>query len=341
MSIDAGRLIDRVHSPLGQRLLQSLMYLGLAGIALELALIALQPSLGLRVLWFATIPLAPMIILVAPNLWVSVCPLSTFETLPHRIFGQPKRRLPAALTERLQAFGWVLMFVGVPSRHLVFNVVGLATFATALAICGLALVVGVSFMSLSGWCVGACPIRPIEVLYGQYAIERNRPEKCTTCTGCIASCHRVMPERSHGELHRSRLTANLAMGFPGFVAAYFLLDLLGLCNTEHQFLAGTAPVVANWGSQVAMVYGVMGAGFAASWAVFRLLQPRLRDDAQLYRRVALAAFSAYYLGVTPEIREAWNMPAWSVPAMLSLPAAALIAAVWNRRTTRALPVLGG
>ena len=120
-----------------------------------------------------------------------------------------------------------MLFRSVPSRHLVFNVVGLATFFTALAICGLALVVGVSFMSLSGWCVGACPIRPIEILYGQFAVEKNRPEKCTTCTGCISSCHRVAPERSHAELHRSPLTANLAMGFPGFVAAYFLLDLAG------------------------------------------------------------------------------------------------------------------
>jgi hypothetical protein len=340
MSSDAARFADRVHSPVGQRLLQSLMYLGLAAIGVELALIALQPAIGLRVLWFATIPLAPMIILVAPNLWVSVCPLSTFETLPHRIFGQPKRRLPAGLTERLQVFGWVLMLVGVPSRHLVFNVVGLATFFTALAICGLALVVGVSFMSLSGWCVGACPIRPIEILYGQFAVEKNRPEKCTTCTGCISSCHRVAPERSHAELHRSPLTANLAMGFPGFVAAYFLLDLAGWCNTEHQFLAGAAPVVDSWVAQTALVYGVMASGFAISWAVFRLLQPRLRDDARLYRAVALAAFSAYYLGVTPEIREAWSMPAWAVPVMLSLPALAVVAAMRGQRNSRALTVIG-
>jgi hypothetical protein len=314
------------------------MYMGLAGIVVELALIATQPSLGLRLLWFATIPLAPMIILVAPNLWVSVCPLSTFETLPHRIFGQPTRRLSAAMTERLQLIGWVLMLAGVPSRHLVFNVVGIATFATALAICGLALVIGVSMMSLSGWCVGACPIRPIEVLYGQFAIERNRPEKCTTCTGCIASCHRVAPERSHAEFHRSPLTANLAMGFPGFVAAYFLIDMLGLCNTEHQFLAGSVPTVTNWVAQVAIVYGAMAAGFVLSWAAFRLMQPRLRDDARLYRAVALAAFSAYYLGVTPEIREAWNWPLWSVPALMLLPTAALIAATWRRRD-RTLPVI--
>ena len=220
------------------------MFLGLAAIGVELALIALQPAIGLRVLWFATIPLAPMIILVAPNLWVSVCPLSTFETLPHRIFGQPKRRLPAGLTERLQVFGWVLMLVGVPSRHLVFNVVGLATFFTALAICGLALVVGVSFMSLSGWCVGACPIRPIEILYGQFAVEKNRPEKCTTCTGCISSCHRLARQSTRGsnqkpspppqrcQSHRPRRHPIQPLRRRGMAAqnlAVDIIDLMGDC----------------------------------------------------------------------------------------------------------------
>jgi ferredoxin len=327
MSSDAARFIDRTHSPLGQRLLQVGMFTGLAGLAMELALIAAEPATGLRLLWFATIPLAPMILLVAPNVWVSVCPLSTVQTLSQRVLGMPKRRLPAVATERLQALGWILMLGGIPTRHLVFNVVGLATFGAALATCGVALVVGIAFSSLSGWCVGACPIRPIEVLYGQFAVERNRPEKCTTCSGCIASCQRVVPERSHGELHRSPLTANLAMGFPGFIAGYFLLDLLHLCNTEHQFLAGAAPAVSNWYAQAALVYGVMAGGFAVSWIVFRLLRARLRDDAAVYRAVALTAFCAYYLGVAPEISEAWNWPAWSVPLLLMLPAGALVIAV--------------
>ena len=109
---------------------------------------------------------------------------------------------------------------------------------------------------------------------------------------------------------------------------------------EHQFLAGAAPVVDSWVAQTALVYGVMASGFAISWAVFRLLQPRLRDDARLYRAVALAAFSAYYLGVTPEIREAWSMPAWAVPVMLSLPALAVVGAMRGQRTSRALPVIG-
>jgi hypothetical protein len=338
MSTAAVRLIDRVHAPGMRRFLQTGMYIGLVAIVVELALIATQPSLGLRLLWFATIPLAPMIILVAPNLWVSVCPLSTVETLPHRIFGQPRRRLSAITTERLQVAGWALMLAGVPSRHLVFNVDGAATFTAALVILGVALVVGASLLSLNGWCMGACPIRPIEVLYGQFALEKNRPEKCSTCTGCVPGCHRVTPERSHDEFHRSRITRHMAMGFPGFVATYFLLDLLGICNTEHQFFAGTVPAVSNWFGYAALVYGGMAAGFGVSWAVFQLLRPRLRDDARVYRAVALAAFSAYYLGVTPEIREAWKWPLWSVPLMLTLPLAAFVAATW-RRPNRALPVL--
>ena len=50
--------------------------------------------------------------------------------------------------------------------------------------------------------------------------------------------------------------------------------------------------------------------------------------------------SAYYLGVTPEIREAWSMPAWAVPVMLSLPALAVVAAMRGQRNSRALTVIG-
>lgn len=336
MAVGSIRLIDRVYPPGVQRLLQVVMLIALAVFAAVMALILTQPEWGLRILWFAAIPVAPMVLLVAPNAWVSVCPISTFQTALHRFGKNPARRLSAKATERLQVAGWGLMLAGIPTRHLVFNSIGWATFFTALAILGVVVVVGLSARSLSGWCVGACPIRPIEVLYGQFALDKNRPEKCTNCTACIKSCLRLQPQKSHDELHRSPLTAHLAMGFPGFVAAYFALDLLNWCNVEHEFFAGSASSVANWYVQTGIVYGVMFAGFAISWALFAALRP-LWGATKTYRAVALAAFSAYYLGVAPEICEAWGWPNWVIPILLVLPAAAMAWVLWAARRDSAPP----
>jgi len=298
--------------------------------AIELYLILAVPDIGLRLLWFATIPLAPMILLIAPNAWVSVCPISSVQTFFHRLGRNPVRRLSAQATQRLQIAGWALMLVGIPTRHLVFNTVGWATFWMALTITGAVLVAGLSFRSLSGWCVGICPIRPIEVLYGQFALDKNRPEKCTTCTACIANCLRLVPEKSHKEMLRSPSISHMAMGFPGFVAAYFVLDLGNWCQVEHDFFAGRPSSVGNWFAQGLLVYGAMAAGFAISWLVFSTLRTHFRDQAKLFRWVALTAFSAYYLGVAPEICEAWGWPMWVTPLLLAPPLLALLIAVFPR-----------
>jgi hypothetical protein len=324
MAIETIRISDRKYTGRAEKLLRLTMLLAFVAYVVVLSLIAMMPEIGLRVLWFAVIPIAPIVLLIAPNAWVSVCPVSTVQTIAHRAGRNPQRRLSARATQNLQVIGWILMLLGIPSRHLVFNSVGLATFWTAMAITGIVLVVGFTFRSLSGWCVGACPIRPIEVLYGQFALDRNRPEKCAICTSCIASCLRLVPEKSHREFQRNPVIANLAMGFPGFVAAYFLLDLLNLCNVEHEFFAGTASSVSNWYGQTLLVYGVMFAGLALSWVVFGALSKWFMDRKRMFRAVALVAFSAYYLGVAPEICEAWNWPFAVVPAILILPTLALV-----------------
>lgn len=324
------RTIARFYPPFVQRILQIVSAFAVIIFAVELWLILVRPELGLRLFWFATIPLAPMILLVAPNAWVSVCPISTVQTATHRLGRNPERRLSPKATQRLQMIGWALMLLGIPTRHIVFNIVGWATFLTALAITGIVFVAGLSFRSLSGWCVGACPIRPIEVLYGQFALDRNRPEKCTSCTACIASCLRLVPEKSHNELHRNSFIRNMALGFPGFVATYFALDLLNLCKTEHRFFAGAVPDL-NLVSDTATVYGVMFGGFALSWLFFSWVKGRLWNPDKTFRAVALAAFSAYYLGVAPEICEAWGWPLGMTPLLWTPPLAAMVWVVWPSR----------
>lgn len=332
--LQAVPISQRVYPTKVQRLLQVLLIIALAVFVTELYLILAFPETGLRLLWFATIPLAPMILLVAPNAWVSVCPISTVQTFIHRLGRNPLRRLSPKATQRLQATGWALMLAGIPSRHLVFNTVGWATFFTALIIMGAVLVAGFMFQSLSGWCVGICPIRPIEVLYGQFALDKNRPEKCTQCTACVPSCMRLVPEKSHGELFRSAAVAHMAMGFPGFVAAYFLLDLANWCPVEHDFFAGRTSSVQNWAVQAAITYGVIAAGFLVSWGVFASIRRWVWDERKVYVAVAMAAFSAYYLGVAPEICEAWNWPIWVMPLLLVPPLAAVIVVLIPRRQTR-------
>ncbi len=305
------RLIDRAY---GQGMQWALRVGAALGLAIYLALLptlTLWPELGLRLLWFLFIPIAPMFLLAAPNAWVSLCPVSSAQTLARRFGWKRGRRLPPATSHRLQLLGWVVMFLGIPSRHLIFNTSGSAVFAVATAVTLLALGAGLAYYSLSGWCMGACPIRPVEVLYGQFALDLNRPEKCMTCDACVAPCVRLRPEQGGRELISHSLIGALVYAFPGFVAAYFLLDLLNLCTAEQAFLAGTAAPPLRPLAHAGLVYGVMAAGSGVSWAVFAGLGLAGVSRRARFRVAAATAYSFYYLGVMPGILEAWSLdPAW-------------------------------
>lgn len=321
------KLIDRAYSPVMQRLLKAGAGLGLVLYLALLPTLVLSPWLGLRLLWFLFIPVAPMFLLAAPNAWVSLCPISTVQTIARRFGWKKGSRLSRPASSRLQLFGWALMFVGVPSRHLIFNTNGSAVFAVASTLTLLAFVIGLAYFTLSGWCVGACPIRPVEVLYGQFAVDKNRPENCMTCDGCVPSCVRVMPEEGRRELMREPLAGTLAFAFPGFVAAYFLLDITGLCTAERTFLAGARPTLTL--GHVGVVYGVMAIGSVLSYAVFRATHLLLGVPRRtLFKAAAIAAYSFYYIGVVPEIVEAWSLSSTWVWALLFVPFAVLGFALW-------------
>lgn len=317
------RMLLRVGAALGL-----LIFLALPAVLLR------APKLGLQLLWFAFIPIAPMFLLVAPNAWVSLCPISTVQSIPRRLGWKGGAYLRPATSRRLQLLGWLLMLGGIPSRHLVFNSDGPAVMAAASLVTVAALAVGLACASLSGWCAGACPIRPVEVIYGQFARDRNRPEKCTTCDGCVASCVRVRPERGGRELGANAWTAAFAHGFPGFVAAYFLLDLLGLCTTERAYFRGDVAPPADRVAHALLVYGFMAAGFAASLLVFRVLARAGWSRSARFQAAAIAAYSCYYLGVVPEIVLVWSLPpAWGW-ALLAMPLLVLVLAL---RVPRASP----
>jgi hypothetical protein len=325
------RLIDRAYGQGMQWLLRAGAALGLALYLALLPTLALWPELGLRLLWFLFIPIAPMFLLAAPNAWVSLCPVSTAQTLARRFGWKRGRRLSPTASRRLQLLGWTVMFLGVPSRHLIFNTNGLAVFAVASAITLLALGVGLAYYSLSGWCMGACPIRPVEVLYGQLALDLNRPEQCMKCDGCVAPCVRLRPEKGERELGSHSLISALAYAFPGFVASYFLLDLLDLCTAEQAFLGGTAPPPMHPFAHAGLVYGVMAVGSGVSWAVFGGLGLAGLSHRARFRAAAVAAYSFYYLGVMPGILEAWSLDsAWGW-ALVTIPFLVLCAVLFVPR----------
>jgi hypothetical protein len=333
-TLQTPRLADHHYSPKVNNLLLAVAALAAAIYVGLLPLIAFWPEIGLRVLWFAVIPLAPMVLLVAPNVWVSVCPISTFQTLGRRLGWKGGKRISPEVSGRLQTIGWIMMFLGIPTRHIWFNTIGWATAAVAIAITLLAVGVGLFYFSLSGWCVGACPIRPIEVLYGQFARERNRPEMCTTCDACVPSCIRIRPENADAEMTRLPLTQHLTYGFPGFVAAYFLLDLLYICNVEHVFFGTSTDAPAHLGIHALTVYGGMAAGFLVTFLLFHGLRKLGANKKTLILSAAVAAYCCYYLGVVPEIVEAWALASVWGWVMLAVPFTVLGAVLFVPGSTK-------
>lgn len=330
MSTTTIPLAQRVYPPKLRLVLRLVQVVGLVILAAILVGLVVQPALALKALWFAFIPLAPMVLLVAPNFWVSVCPVSTLQVLPRRVRAARPRQLSAGLTRSLQAVGWAAMFLGIPTRHLGLNVNGPALLLAVGAAAAVCLAFGQAANGLSGWCVGACPVRPIEVVYGQFALDLNRPEKCTSCNGCVASCQRARPERSASELDRLPLARHLCFGLPGFIAGYFALDFFGLCQEEGRFLVqGLAAGIPGW-SQVGVVYGVVGLGWALSYGLFRSLEAGGVSRPVLYRALAVASYVLYYVGVVPEIVQIWQLPIGAMAVLGVVPAAVLAVALWRR-----------
>lgn len=313
-AVGARRVAYTAYTPAARAALQvAAALLLVAYVGLSAALV-LRPGLGLRLLWFLCVPLIPLVALAAPSAWASVCPLATAQTLARRLGWRKGRRLSHALNRRLQLAGWVLMFAVVPARHLLFNSDAAFSLAAGAALALAALAAGLACFGLSGWCAGACPVRPVEVLYALLSDERRRPEPCTRCTGCVAFCGRAARDFGVREFARTSFVRGLAYAFPGFVAAYFLLDATGLCANESNFFAGRAAVPDELLARAAVVYGVTALGSLASFALFGPLAGRAgASHLARLRAAALTAYAVYYLGLAPELSAAWSLSLnWSV-----------------------------
>jgi hypothetical protein len=297
--------------------------MGLLSWLLMTLLLLFTPRLGLQVLWYAIVPLLPMVFLVSPNIWVSICPLSTLQTLPGRLGLASPPRLNKEQTAILRTAGWCLMFLIIPLRHLWLNTEATVTLVLAVVVSVVALAFGFLTPGLSGWCEGACPIRPMEVIYGQLARDRRRPEICTSCSGCAPRCSRARPEYAGREFIAQPLSGKLVFGFPGLVAAYYLLDAWHLCTTEHAFYGRAAPPESLLALTLTIL-GALAAGFFVSYTAFWLLKQRGFIKPRLFLWATAVSYVFYYCGIVPEIIEVWSLPGfWTLP-ILAIPLAILI-----------------
>ena len=198
----------------------------------------------------------------------------------------------------------------VPLRHPVFNVDGAAALLAIALLGALALAAGFMFRGMGGWCSGVCPIRPVEVLYGQFTLESHRPETCRQCTGCTEACPWLGSSKVGQHIAGSRFTLHAAFGFPGFVLGYFLVED---------------------GASAAASYACAWGGWIVSMALFFTLNTRARP-AVLLRVAALSAFVIYYFMSIPKVADTWELGSLGPPILAVPPTAALIFAAvgWLR-----------
>jgi nitrite reductase (NADH) large subunit len=211
----------------------------LAALAVVGLLVA-RPSLGLFVTWKLLVPAVPLLLLIAPEVWRNLCPISVVHQLPAAL-GRGGRARPTRRMQRIAPLiAGILFFLIVPLRLVLFNENGAALAVFVVVVLIVALAGGLFYYGKSGWCVTLCPVLPVERLYGQRPVVPVDHAHCSTCTGCVRSCYDLKPERSLDELldpaallqRRTRDEPTMPLlhtpmgwfagAFPGFVLGYFL-----------------------------------------------------------------------------------------------------------------------
>lgn len=181
-------------------------------------------NLGLDFLWNLIIPLAPIIFFLAPSWWVNVCLLAIVQSIPRRLKISRSIDLSYNQVGKLQFFSWVLLYLLVPARIFLFNHNAEILLWIIPVLPFMAFTSGVLFSGFGGWCSGLCPIRPVEMLYGQFSIESSRPEACRPCNLCQKSCSRLYGIDHLNKVKNQEPFKNQIYSFPGFVLGYFLSE---------------------------------------------------------------------------------------------------------------------
>jgi len=258
----------------------------LAGVALVAALL-FKPKIGLLIMWNMLIPVAPVLIVVAPGLWRNICPMATFSLIP-RQFGFSAKRIPSRRAGSLMmATGFVALLAIVPLRHVSLNTDGAMTALMLLIAALIAISAGSVFEWRSGWCNSLCPIHPVEKLYG-FAPASSLPNaRCTSCRKCTSPCPdstRAMNSSITGPTRLEKVIGHLMIGgFAGFIWGWYRLpDYFGHAGM----------------SKIGLAYFWSFAGAFTTLTVYVAARTWLRhsksDLALLVKVFAAAAVSTYY-----------------------------------------------
>ena len=265
-------------------------------------LLIVAPQIGLFVTWKLLVPLVPLLLLIAPEVWRNICPIAVVHQLPASLGLGGYRRFSARVQRIAPVMAALLFFAIVPMRLTLFNSNGTALAIFVASVLVIALAGGLMFFGKSGWCVTWCPVLPVERLYGQRPVLLVEHAHCSTCSGCIRSCYDLKPERSLDELIdpegllRNRgnplesasllrtPTGLFAMGFPGFVLGYF----------THPAELGIGPT-----------YLRLAAFAAGSIALLALTQRAYRLNARtLVKWAAAIGVFGYYWFTVPDVAKA-------------------------------------
>ncbi len=298
------------------------------------ALLFTAPARGLFLFWQLTVPLLPMVFLIAPGLWRNACPMAASNQTP-RLFGFSLSLTPPAW---FREYGYVIGLASfvllASSRKWLFNYDGPATAILMLVALCLAFGGGYLFKGKSGWCSSICPLYPVQRLYNQTPFVTLPNTHCTPCVGCTKNCYDFNPAVAYlADLHDDdRYYASYrkvyAAIMPGFIAAYFTLP-------DPTGLAG-----------IALMY--------TQFALYMVLSLGLFFLADSFLKVSTNKITAIYAAVAFNLFYAFGLPRWlgavaslwniSPPVWLSWIGQAVIfgvTAVWVARTYRKEPLFLG
>ncbi len=284
------------HSLGAQRLLQFASIGSIVILAITLSLLVFTPDLGLKVVWSLIIPAAPLLFFIAPNLWVSVCPFAIIQSLPRRFNFSKNKSLSEKQIYRLRLASWGLLFILVPARHLVFNHDALILLITTLTLASIVFICGFLYKGLSGWCVSLCPIRPVEMMYGQFTHEKKRPEICSNCLHCNAPCSRQNVQNKK-ILHANNFRFKLfVFAFPGFVLGYY---------------------VTGKGMDALSLYATIYSLSLISLLLFYLID-KYFHEIKIMNQAIIAALATYYAFTVPKLMTIWALPDFMMPVLYIL-----------------------
>lgn len=191
------------------------------------SMLLIKPVLGLFLLWDVLIPVAPLLLLIAPGIWRNVCPMATFSMLPHKFNFSMDKTLSRKWQGRFLIIAILLLMMIVPLRHVVLDKYGLITGIVLLFVAVAAFILGLVFDRKSGWCSGLCPVYPVEMLYGSRPLLRVSNKQCRTCTNCVTPCRDAKKGITPADASRIksvRIAALMFVGcFPGFVLGWYLV----------------------------------------------------------------------------------------------------------------------